>query len=102
MSYHYNIILVIWSLFELLLMQMSVLLQMFIFKHTEWNNRMVMELPIMMLMTESILPCPKSIMCLEKLVIAAIVELCDFNTRGLRFAAERGKWMYLLQMFVRS
>ncbi|KAI4975501.1 hypothetical protein ZWY2020_049108 [Hordeum vulgare] len=25
-----------------------------------------------------------------------------FNTRGLRFVAERGKWIYLLQMFLKS
>ncbi|KAI4967182.1 hypothetical protein ZWY2020_029511 [Hordeum vulgare] len=25
-----------------------------------------------------------------------------FNTRGVRFVAERGKWMYLLQMFLKS
>ena len=65
-------------------------------------NMNLMELLLMIFMTGFTWTCPKITMSLEKLVTASTVEHSGFNTRGLRFVAGRGKWIYLLLRFLKS
>jgi hypothetical protein len=70
--------------------------------HTEKNIIVLMECPQMVLLRPSTETYQKSTMSLKRLKIVAIVEQCDFSTRGLHFVVEKEELLYTFQMFLKS